>query len=227
MRASGAPFVTRGFVGAWGGPRGRRRNGHRHHVRPARHAQRRASAGKRNHPGCPGRSRTSSRSMCPCTVRGSIPALLVGLDQSDGGGTREGPGSGRRNDRRRDLRHRHRCRHRLDDRRHRREFRHGRFMVTMVGMALMSLDGRRRDVGDDHHDHRRHQARELPVEVHETWVHQNRDVRNARSDESNPRTGPSVAGFSRSRLRGAGCQLRSRRRGLHRRSVPTGSRRGW
>jgi hypothetical protein len=154
------------------------------------------------------------------------PALLVGLDRSDGGGTREGPGSGRRNDRRRDLRHRHRCRHRLDDRRHRREFRHGRFMVTMVGMALMSLDGRRRDVGDDHHDHRRHQARKLPVEVHETWVHQNRDVRNARFDESNPRTGPSVAAFSRSRPRGAGYPRRTRQPGPRRRSVPPGSRRG-
>ena len=96
------------------------------------------------------------------------------------------------------FRHRHRCRHGLNDRRRSRYLDHGCLMVAMVGMPLMSLDGRRRDVGDDHHDHRRHQARELPVEVHETWVHQIRDARNARFDESNPRTGPSVAAFPHS-----------------------------
>ena len=41
-------------------------------------------------------------------------------------------------------------------------------VVSVVRVPPVSLDGGRRDVGDDREDHRRHQAHELPVEAH--WV---------------------------------------------------------
>jgi hypothetical protein len=43
-------------------------------------------------------------------------------------------------------------------------------MTTVVGMAVVGLDGRRRDVGDDREDHHRRQAHDLPVEAYEVWL---------------------------------------------------------
>lgn len=44
-------------------------------------------------------------------------------------------------------------------------------MVAVVRMALVGLDGGRRDVGDNREDHRRHQARDLPVGAHGSGLH--------------------------------------------------------
>ena len=115
-RASGAPFVTRGFVGAWEGPRGPMPG------RPPTSCQAMTTSPKAGDGKATGADRMPGPAAghrpaagAPAQAGAATPALVVGLDRSDEGGTHGG--ACRRQGGRGDLGHRHRCAEGPDDRR--------------------------------------------------------------------------------------------------------------